>query len=144
MKPNTLINHWLLEHRDHSTALSLLQAFENSYFLLVNSHQTILYSNVKTTHLLQPVSTHLIGRTCPLELFNPATDNNSEAKTININGPLYQITVYPLLVTQQKCIGHLIALSIPPPTSEKPLLPNTDIPTPHTNFHCSINTPPNI
>ncbi len=135
MKPNTLINHWLLEHRDHSTALSLLQAFENSYFLLVNSHQTILYSNVKTTHLLQPVSTHLIGRTCPLELFNPATDNNSEAKTININGPLYQITAYPLLVTQQKCIGHLIALSIPPPTSEKPLLPNTDIPTPHTNFH---------
>jgi transcriptional regulator with PAS, ATPase and Fis domain len=134
MKPNTLINHWLLEHQDHSTALSLLQAFENSYFLLLDSHQTILYSNVKTTHLLQPISTHLIGRNCPLELFNPAS-NNTEVKTIDINGPLFQITVYPLLAPQQKCIGHLIVLSMTTSTPENTLLSNTNVPTSRTNFH---------
>ena len=135
MKPDTLLNHWLLEHGSHSTILALLQAFENNYFLLVNSHQTILHSNVKTTHLLQPISTDLMGRTCPLEIFNPTLDNYLEAKTINIDGLLYQIKANPILATQKECIGHLITLSIPQPTIESSLVPEPDTLTPHTNFH---------
>lgn len=135
MKPDTLLNHWLQKHGNHSTTLALLQAFENNYFLLVNNHQTILHSNVKTTHLLQPISTNLIGRTCPLEIYNPDFDNYPIAKTINIDGLLYQIKVNPMLATQKECIGHLITLSTPPPTTEKSLAPESDTLTPYTNFY---------